>query len=377
MNTLKVNISHIALSLYFGINLLFLLKYGLRFITLFQCILLFIFYVIFILTTQHLIKKIKVRNNYVLFGLSTLFILLVVLQFYIDPYSIQVDRWSAIHNFINSLLNGVYPYSAQTHLGGYGSPFPIWQLFHLPFYLLGNVGLSIVLVTILFLYSIYTVFNLKTTCLAFLFLLLSPAFIYEVLTRSDLITNFLLVCAIINIIYKYHISLSFNWLILGIILGLIMSTRLSALIPFIVYYFNEYIHSKWFIKVSFPLFVLLIFIVTFIPFLFWDKEMLLFFEYNPFVLQSRQGHLSDFLLFIPLGIYLSLIWKGNIGRYMYFTAILLIMLVIVTFAHNMYLNNNWNELFDSAYDITYFNMSLPFIIMAMCIKMKPENTSLR
>ena len=156
-----------------------------------------------------------------------------------------------------------------------------------------------------------------------------------------------------------------------------MSTRLSALIPFIVYYFNEYIHSKWFIKVSFPLFVLLIFIVTFIPFLFWDKEMLLFFEYNPFVLQSRQGHLSDFLLFIPLGIYLSLIWKGNIGRYMYFTAILLIMLVIVTFAHNMYLNNNWNELFDSAYDITYFNMSLPFIIMAMCIKMKPENTSLR
>ena len=62
---------------------------------------------------------------------------------------------------------------------------------------------------------------------------------------------------------------------------------------------------------------------------------------------------------------------------MYFTAILLIMLVIVTFAHNMYLNNNWNELFDSAYDITYFNMSLPFIIMAMCIKMKPENTSLR
>ena len=152
MNTLKVNISHIALSLYFGINLLFLLKYGLRFITLFQCILLFIFYVIFILTTQHLIKKIKVRKNYVLFGLSTLFILLVVLQFYIDPYSLQVDRWSAIHNFINSLLNGVYPYSAQTHLRGYGSPFPIWQLFHLPFYLLGNVGLSIVFVTAVMLY---------------------------------------------------------------------------------------------------------------------------------------------------------------------------------------------------------------------------------
>ena len=74
---------------------------------------------------------------------------------HIDPYSIKVDRWSAIHNFLTCLLAGEYPYAAQTHLGGYGSPFPVWQLFHLPFYLLGNVGLSLIVAVIIFAYSVW------------------------------------------------------------------------------------------------------------------------------------------------------------------------------------------------------------------------------
>ena len=41
----------------------------------------------------------------------------------IDPLSVQVDRWSAIDHFLQRLLKGEYPYLAQTHLGGYGSPF--------------------------------------------------------------------------------------------------------------------------------------------------------------------------------------------------------------------------------------------------------------
>lgn len=69
--------------------------------------------------------------------------LLWIAQSSINPYKLQVDRWSAIHNFLDYLLHGIYPYAARTHLGGYGSPFPFWQCFHIPFYLLGNVGLSV------------------------------------------------------------------------------------------------------------------------------------------------------------------------------------------------------------------------------------------
>jgi hypothetical protein len=144
-----------------------------------------------------------------------------------------------------------------------------------------------------------------------------------------------------------------------------MCTRLSAIIPFFTYYFREYIQAKWSIRISFPIIVLLVFAISFLPFLLWDSEMLLFFEYNPFVLQSRQGNVIDFMLFIPIGIFLSLNWKDNIGTYALHTACLLILLVVVTFIHNMYRNNNWDQLFESSYDITYFNMCLPFLIVAI------------
>ena len=364
-NILRQHIGDTALFMYSVINMLFILKYGLRFLPLSQCFLLIIFYFVCIVSIKHFVQKFEKGNGVIWSVLSVLFVSLIFIQWYIDPYQIQVDRWSAIHNFIKYLFDGLYPYAAQTHLGGYGSPFPVWQLFHIPFYLLGNVGLSIAFVSVLFTYAVYTAFDIKTACLALLFLLLSPAYVYEVLTRSDMLTNFLLVCAVVILLQKHHILLSEHWLSLAVMCGFIMSTRFSAIIPLIVYFFNDYIRSKWLVRLLFPCIVLTVFALTFLPFLLWNSDMLLFFEYNPFVLQSRQGHLSDFIIFIPLGIYYSLTWKNNMMRYMFNVAIILIVLVIVTFVHNMYLNDNWNELFDSAYDITYLDMSLPFLILLM------------
>lgn len=363
MNILRSNI--IQFLIYIFINLLFITKYGLRYLSLSSVILICLVYTLFIVFGFRAIK----RLNVILLGsiLFILFLFILVIQNRIDPYSIQVDRWSAIHNFIYNLFHGVYPYAAQTHLGGYGSPFPVWQLFHIPFYLLGNVGLSITFTTLIFNYVVYVVFDKKTACYSFFLLLLSPAFVYEVLVRSDLITNFLLVASIILLLRKYHVTINSHYLGLAILCGLIMSTRLSALIPFLIYYFYEYIHAKWSIKICFPIIVLLVFAISFLPFLLWDGEMLLFFEYNPFILQSRQGNLLDFIIFIPIGILLSLNWKDNIGTYMLYTASLLLLLVVVTFVHNMYINDNWDKLFQSAYDITYFNMSLPFIILSITI----------
>ena len=363
MNILPLNI--IQFLIYIFINLLFVTKYGLRYLSLSSVIFVCLVYTIFIVFSFRTIK----RFNTVLSGtiLFIFFLVILVIQNRIDPYSIQVDRWSAIHNFIYNLFHGVYPYAAQTHLGGYGSPFPVWQLFHIPFYVLGNVGLSIAFATLIFNYVIYVVFGKKAACYSFLLLLLSPAFVYEVLVRSDLITNFLLVASIILLLKKYGITINSHYLGLAILCGLAMSTRLSALIPFVIYYFHEYIQAKWSIKISFPIVVLFVFAITFLPLLLWDGEMLLFFEYNPFILQSRQGNVLDFIIFIPIGILLSLNWKDNISTYMLYTAYNLILLVVITFVHNMYINSNWNELFLSAYDITYLNMSLPFIILSISI----------
>ena len=108
-----------------------------------------------------------------------------------------------------------------------------------------------------------------------------------------------------------------------------------------------------------------IFIISFLPFIFWNYNTFLFSEYNPFILQTRQGTLLEVLIIAFLGIYLSTKWKENISNCYSYISITLIVLVSVTFIHRMISDNFNNGLFDSAYDITYFNMALPFIIFSL------------
>lgn len=361
-----LSISNLSLILYLSINSLFVLKYGQRALplSLVYCIL-GLYWV-----TVALVFKFRERlTRFMSFKaqlciIIAALILLACCQSLIDPFSIKVDRWSAIHNFIYNLFHGIYPYSANTHLGGYGSPFPVWQFFHIPFFLIGNVGLSFILGTILFLDSIRRQFNKEISFQCFVLLFISPAFIYEVLVRSDLITNFLICAAIITYFYKYNITLSRNLILVGVITGAMASTRISTLIPIIIYYFPEFIKLKLKKQLIFSLIVVSVFLLTFLPFLLWDGEMLLFFEYNPFVLQTRQGNPIDFLLFVPLGIYLSLSCKDNIKKYFFNTSCMLTFFVLITFVHNMYIYENWDQLFEPFYDITYFNMALPFLILS-------------
>lgn len=356
-----------GLLVYLCINSLFILKYGLRVVPLSYVLAVLLLYCGFIavLLRFSMLIALKTGRRLHLSVILCCLLLLVIMQQMIDPYELQVDRWSAIHNFISSLLAGHYPYAAQTHLGGYGSPFPVWQVFHIPFYLLGNVSLSFVVGVVVFLDAVRRVFGHRRAFVAFLLLLASPAFVYEVAVRSDLMTNFLLSAAIILYCHHYRLSFSSHYVLISIIVGLMASTRLSAVIPFGIYFLNDFLKSGYRRQTLSVAIVLTLFAATFLPFLLWNGEMLLFFEYNPFVLQSRQGHLTDFLLFVPLGLWLALSWRGNICRYALHTACFMVVLVAVTFMHNMYLNDSWNQLFESAYDITYFNMALPFLIIAI------------
>ena len=363
----SISISNLSLVLYLGINSLFVLKYGQRVFPISIVYLILGCYLLSIAMILRIREKFtqflnhKVQLSIIIAGL----ILLAYCQTLIDPFSVKVDRWSAIHNFLNNLFHGEYPYSANTHLGGFGSPFPVWQIFHLPFFLIGNVGFSFIIGVIIFLDSIRRQFSMNISFQCFIFLLLSPAFIYEVLVRSDLITNFLICAAIIIYFHKYNITLSHHIILVGIIAGAMASTRMSALIPIIIYYFPEFIKLKLKKQLMFIFIVISIFLLTFLPFLLWDWEMMLFFEYNPFVLQTRQGNLSDFLLFIPIGILLSMRCKNNISKYFLSTSCMLTVFVTITFVHNMFISENWDQLFEPFYDITYFNMALPFLIVAM------------
>lgn len=349
--------------LYFLINALFITKYLMR-ISLSVTLLVLSAY----LLAGQLLPRLAARVGHVgsrslWFAILGFILVLAGMQYLIDPYQIQVDRWSAIHNFINYLVHGRYPYMAPTHLGGYGSPFPVWQFLHIPFYYLNNVGLSLFAALTFTLYTVKVMYGNKITLCFLACLLYSPAFIYEILVRSDLVANFLLVLAVINLLFIKKIELSTHQIQYSLVLGILLSTRLAITIPFFIFLLRPFLLLPFRRKVGFVLGVLFIFSLTFFPFLLWNMKSLLFFEYNPFILQTRQGSMSGILLLIPVMIYLALSWKDNKMRLYGNIGYGLFLLTAVTFIINMATSGNY-QLFSPTYDISYFSMSLPFIIIA-------------
>lgn len=375
----KTYVLHIVLFLL--INGLFIVKYVSR--TNFNPVLILILYSIIFVTLYSIIIKIYIRKlsektiRIIYWSFVGIIILgILLLHKLIDPLTIQVDRWSAINNFISTLFQEKYPYLAQTHLGGYGSPFPFWQFFHIPFYLMGDVGLGLLFIFIILSFSLKWILNNYRKAFVFLFLILvSPAFWYEVLVRSDLMYNFILCFIIISLIHKIDNSINKNPLLLGILCGLFLSTRLSIVVPFAIYLIPDFWSSELKRKISFILAGLTTFLITFIPLLIWDFNALIFFEYNPFILQSRQGSIYEITFLIIMVFYFAFKWKKDFSKQFSYTGIALFLFVGVTFFHKMITDSFSNGLFSPRYDLTYFNMALPYIFYAIASK-NSESASL-
>jgi len=367
----KITNNFVCSILYLGINLLFILKYVPRVGNpVFACCA----YAVIVALVLLIYNKIYKSDNrftkisfWFLLGITLTG--MFALQHFINPLSLQVDRWSAIHGFFNELFSGNYPYLARTHLGGYGSPFPVWQFFHLPFYLMGNISLAAVFSVIVLLTTvyIYTLSSRKT--LFFLVLLfISPAFWYEITVRSDLMYNFFILLAVLLFLLKKQTNFAKHPYLSGILCGLFLSTRFTVIIPFIVLLFADFWQSSLKTKIIFALTTVFVFAFTFSPFIFWNFNSLMFFQYNPFILQTRQGSVFEVLIIFALSIFLSFRAGKNHDKFFCYSAYLLIALVVTTFLHNMILNGFQYGLFSPAYDITYFNMALPFIILVQSLK---------
>ena len=224
----------VAESLFILINVLFVTKYSVRVSERYAPVATRMACVFYYVLLRYRDKKYGEKRTWLAWGISLLaLVTMLVVQYAIDPYSIQVDRWSALHFPIKNLLSGIYPYTASTHLGGNASPFPIWQILHIPFYLLGNVGLSFFAVVLLFIWSCYRAFGNDRALVVSLLLCSSVAVWYEVAVRSDLVTNLLLVATIINLVF-YRMNQPWMekqcWWI-AFMVGLLACTRLLVLIP--------------------------------------------------------------------------------------------------------------------------------------------------
>lgn len=380
LNNLFKQKSYFTNQLFFlFVNGLFILKYVSRINV--NPILILIAYIftmllLFFITNKHFVK-LNEKTGKKIYWIIVSFIIfgILILHKIVDPITIQVDRWSAIHNFIYTLFQGEYPYLAKTHLGGYGSPFPFWQFLHIPFYILGDVGLGMLFMIILLSVSLKLILrNYNNALLYLLMLIASPAFWYEVLVRSDLLYNFMLCFLVIVFINRKNITINKNSYLLGVLCGLILSTRLSVIIPFAIYLLPDFWHSGIKKQVKFLLTGFFSFILTFLPLLIWDFDSLIFFKFNPFILQSRQGSILEIIVLIIMIIFFGFRWKSNFTKQFSYTSIVIVFFVVITFMHRMISDNFSNGLFSSRYDLTYFNMALPFIIYSISVHYKDTTT---
>ena len=369
-------IHRIVLLLYILINTLFVEKYVSRITSLH-----WIFAIVYIVGVVCLLWAIRHYSPKCKHPFKWFLVLLIVFaciagisQLSIDPLSLNVDRWSAIHNFLSGMFCGHYPYGQQTHLGGYGSPFPVWQILHIPFYALGNVGMSIIIVTILFLWTLYRLYSPKVALVAGILLCISPAFWYEIAVRSDLITNTMLSALIAEWLVHKNVKLINNVIGLAILVGLTLSTRLIAVIPLCVLYGYEFLQLSWKKQSLFLLIILGTFTLTMLPFALWQGSTLLFFEYNPFVLQTRQGSFLVLLIFACGAIGVTVWMHGRMNYRTIITGLLLTSLVVMSFVEKMWKENLWTELFSPTFDITYLSVALPFYIVYLSLSLTKKQS---
>lgn len=358
----------LQLLIFLGINSLFILKYTPRYGV--DPYLTLSIYFVVILIINFLYRKYIAKGTENLFKylywilIAAAIVVIIGLFIIIDPYSIRVDRWSALTFFWDSVFNGQYPYSTHTHVSAtnFASPFPFWHLINLPFYLLGDVGIGIIFFLVLIAFALrYYFASYRISFFFILLLLMSPAYWWEVSARSDSLNNGLLVFMIILWFVKNNRSLSNNRFQAILICGIIASTRFTALVPLALFFFQPYLKLSAKSKITFLLSVLGIALISFLPFIFWDTTTWIFFSRNPFMSQTGNGNIYVLLIMIIIGAFLALRWK-NIEQFFNIASLFILIFILSNQIVGIIHASEGNLFSDGIADISYFNLSLPYCL---------------
>ncbi len=371
------------LFLYLTINSFFVLKYSDR-ITLLPNYVFVIIYNLLVISVFLFLSYAKVflntikKMNLILISFSLLFFsLLMFINFKVDGLSLNTDRWSALEVLIKSVLEGKYPYTILDHLGNTSSNLPGLFYIGLPFYLLGDVG-YLQPFTFLF-FSIFIILSkIKNNQKVFIFLLvvLAPAYYWEVIGKSDLMSNCILVLLFIIIWkQKFNNNIFKHFYLLAFLTALFILTRGIVAIPLIIFMFSEFLKIKLFNKLLFILCFLISLTIISLP-VFIDLPSLdVIIEHNPFNHQTRYA--PKILIFISLVFPFILSFKvKNSSDVILFSTYILSSLMCITFLINIIDEGFYENIQGNLFDISYLSMILPFILLYFLEKFKKTNDNL-
>lgn len=291
---------------YLFINGLFVIKYGARLKFVSEFIILFA-YCFFVLGFLFLYCKYQEKfNDYKRFNLLYWIIAFVVFGFFIllsyliEGNSLNTDRWSAMQITIESILNGIYPYNQLDHLGQTSSNLPSLSYLGLPFYLLGNVSLLQPFLFLIFSFLIFKSNRLQSTkFLILMLLIMSPAYLWEVVAKSDLMNNLLLLIIFIDFWKEKYENDSFLKIeILAIVVAFFSLTRGIVIIPLTLMLFYDFLKLKSILKFKFIIFFLVSLFILLLPILLVLTDFEVLSEHNPFNHQTKYA--PKFLIFLSI-----------------------------------------------------------------------------
>ena len=354
-----------ALAIYGLINALFVYKYTSRITSqpwatsLLYLVMVSLFILLLFRMTESRLG-VKTQNLIYFSMIAFSAILFTFVMFHFDPEKIRVGRYPAIYDWITRMFNSEFPYASRTNPSG----LPFLFVMAMPFYFLGDLGLLQIFSFLAFAVLIHLRHRQKSiNRLRCLFLLVTaPIFLYEIVVRSDLCSNMIIVLLYLAIFEVLgpragHIALCF----LGIIGGLLLSTRgivLLIYIPVFGYFFRRQI-----IKDSlFFLSIFVGFLLPLIPFLIWDWAH--FINFGPFSIQL--SYIPNWLLIfsIAASIYCAVTIRSLERIY---SSVLFILFGVTCAAFVMtVLDHGWYQTVQrDGFDISYFCFALPFLLISL------------
>ncbi|WP_019948890.1 hypothetical protein [Hymenobacter aerophilus] len=355
------------LVIYLLINTLFLYKYGLRYESI------YIFYVLVIYSCvtgalPYLLKKIKFPKVSFFLIAVLVFIVILLINLAVDGNSLNVDRWSAMDVSLAALLHGEYPYSATDHLNGRSSNLPALLLLGLPGYLLGDVGFLQLFSFAFFVYILLqSLETYQARLLGLLLLAGSSAWLWEVATKSDLLSNFIVLLGFIVLWQKKNAGhIAQRSFLVGGLAGFIFYTRLISFIPLAIFLFQDFVQLPLRKKLSFITASLGVITVLTLVVFKNCPSLAVFKENNPFTLQNRQlpllvsaGTMLLPLFFSQRNIPLLMLTRRCI--------VLILLPVLLAFLFSWQKNGFHSIIHESAFDISYFNFVTPFVIYYLAL----------
>ncbi len=285
---------------------------------------------------------------------------------YIAVEYLRVDRWLMATGWLDNFFSGQHPYTPLSAENNVPGPFPVLFLLAIPFYWLHEIGYFSIAGFLFLAFLLVRIFKDMPGAVMFclMSLFFSLPFQWEVFTRSTLFVNAVLMVGVAHYYYQCKWTNRHQLLIGGLMGGLLLSTRSIAVIPFAVSLIMVLRTKPLGRNRSFFLLAItaVVFILTLLPLYLWHPAE--FCRYNPILVQNLVLPAwwlgGIFLLCACVAGWFSRTFFAGIA----WSGILLFLIVMCSFIMTIFRLDFTRAFFESRFDISYFIISLPLLIIA-------------